>query len=614
MPEWLVLVQHELLLFAGIFFLIGAIDELAADLAWFWLRLTGRASDRTLHGDTQATARLSGQAAIFIPAWGEAGIVGITVRHLLSVWPQPDLRLYVGCYANDPATLAAASLAAEGDSRVRIVVHDSDGPTTKADCLNRLYRALQVDEVRQAFTARMVVLHDAEDMVDPAALPLLDRAIGEAEVVQLPVLPMPQPRSRWIGNHYLEEFAEAHGKSMVVRDALGAGVPLAGVGCALSRDTLSRLAASRGDGPFASECLTEDYEMGVEVGAIGGRSRFLRLRTAEGRLIATRAYFPARIDHAVRQKTRWLHGIAFQSWDRLGWRAHPADFWMRLRDRRGPLTALVLAVAYLALVLVSLNWLLSLAFRGSGMSKPIHAGHAAEAGALAALAAHAGVTGAPDVLDGPVGFAAATSADRGQWDAALEGLGTRHAIAEITIKNHGCCGHAFAALDALRALQDEHGFAPSDVEAIAIGGYGPTKEICDRPHVETEQEARFSLQYCAAAMLVLGGVRIAAFAPDRLRDPAIRAIMPRVAISLDPDLADAYPKRRAARVAVTQRDGRALHRFQTTRKGDPDMPLTDAELSAKFRELATPSLGEQRANGLLQALWEGQTLPAGESR
>lgn len=367
LPEWLVLVQHELLLFAGIFFLIGAIDEFAVDLIWLWLRITGRASDRRLRPDQEASTHLAGQAAVFIPAWGEASIVGITIRHLLSVWPQTGLRLYVGCYANDPATLVAASRAAEGDARLRIVVHQHDGPTTKADCLNRLYQALEIDEARQGFRARMVVLHDAEDMVDPAALALLDEAIGTADMVQLPVLPMPQSRSRWIGSHYLEEFAESHQKTMVVRDALGAGVPLAGVGCALSRDTLARLAADRDEGPFASDCLTEDYELGVQIGAIGGRSRFLRLRTADDRLIATRAYFPARIDHAVRQKTRWLHGIALQSWDRLGWRAHPADFWMRLRDRRGPLTALVLAVAYLVLALVAVNWLLALA----GIGEPL---------------------------------------------------------------------------------------------------------------------------------------------------------------------------------------------------------------------------------------------------
>ncbi|HEV7264801.1 MAG TPA: MmgE/PrpD family protein [Falsiroseomonas sp.] len=249
------------------------------------------------------------------------------------------------------------------------------------------------------------------------------------------------------------------------------------------------------------------------------------------------------------------------------------------------------------------------AFRGAGMSKPLHAGHAAEAGALAALAAHAGVTGALDVLDGPVGFAAATSEDTGKWDKALAGLGETHAIASITVKNHGCCGHIFPALDGLTALREAHGFGPDDIEAIHVGGYGPTKQICDRPVAETEQEARFSAQYCVSALLVLGGVRIAAFAPDRLRDPAILALMPRVSVSLDPELADAYPRRRAAKLRVTLRDGRVLEHYQPTRKGDPDMPLSDAELSAKFLELAGPAIGEATARNLLDALWQGESLP-----
>ncbi|MGG5818682.1 MmgE/PrpD family protein [Falsiroseomonas sp. HW251] len=249
------------------------------------------------------------------------------------------------------------------------------------------------------------------------------------------------------------------------------------------------------------------------------------------------------------------------------------------------------------------------AFRGAGMSKPLHAGHAAEAGALAAIAAASGVTGALDVLDGPVGFAAATSEDRGKWDKALAGLGEEHAIAAITVKNHGCCGHIFAGLDGLSALRTEHGFGPGDVEAIHVGGYGPTKEICDRAVAETEQEARFSLQYCAAALLVLGGVRIEAFSPQKLRDPAIRGLMARVTVSLDPALADAYPQVRAANVTVRLKDGRVLERHQPTRKGDPDMPLTDAELSAKFRELAVPTIGAERAERLLCALWTGRDLP-----
>lgn len=243
--------------------------------------------------------------------------------------------------------------------------HDRDGPSTKADCLNRLYRALCDDEHRGGEAARMVVMHDAEDMVDPHALALLDASIGEADLVQLPVLPVPVRGARWISGHYCEEFAEAHGKTMVVRDALGAGLPSAGVGCAIARPMLDTLAGRRGaDGPFAAECLTEDYELGLGVAALGGRQRFVRRRAADGRLVATRACFPPRLDAAVRQKTRWIHGIAFQGWDRLGWSRRPSELWMRLRDRRGPLTALVLAIAYLLVLLTALGW--ALAWAGLG--------------------------------------------------------------------------------------------------------------------------------------------------------------------------------------------------------------------------------------------------------
>lgn len=110
-------------------------------------------------------------------------------------------------------------------------------------------------------------------------------------------------------------------------------------------------ANARGSGPFDRDSLTEDYELGLKVAETGGTSAFLRLRGDDGRLVATRAFFPSRLQTAVRQKTRWICGIALQGWDRMGWTNNPLDVWMRLRDRRGPLTALVLFIAYLLIVL-----------------------------------------------------------------------------------------------------------------------------------------------------------------------------------------------------------------------------------------------------------------------
>lgn len=368
--QMLVLFQHELLLFAGIFFLLGALDDIAVDLCWIWLRLTGRGHSAIVDSERLATAELEGIAAIFIPAWREAEVIGDTVAHALSAWPQENARIYVGCYRNDPGTIDAVMRAAPGDPRLRLVIHNRAGPSTKADCLNRLYRALWTDEARTGVTARMVVFHDAEDMVDPAALKLLDDAIGSADFVQLPVLPLPQANSRWIGSHYCEEFAEAHGKGLVVRDALGAAIPAAGVGCAVSREALERMAMNHGgEAPFEADSLTEDYELGLAVAESGGTCRFIRCRHRDGELVATRAYFPNRMDHVVTQKTRWVHGIAFQGWDRLGWvpeghKPSLAEVWMRMRDRRGPLTALVLFTAYLLLALSAFAWAASLAGYG----------------------------------------------------------------------------------------------------------------------------------------------------------------------------------------------------------------------------------------------------------
>jgi hypothetical protein len=64
-------------------------------------------------------------------------------------------------------------------------------------------------------------------------------------------------------------------------------------------------------------------------------------------------------------------------------------------------------------------------------------------------------------------------------------------------------------------------------------------------------------------------------------------------------------------MAIALSDGRVLRRHQPTRKGDPDAPLSDDDLSEKFRELATPVIGNTVAEALLRQLWTGAAPPAG---
>ena len=210
--DWLAVVHRELLLFSCLFFALGSLDEFAIDILYLVGRLSGRIQTPVIDRQDVEGRDLSGPVAVIVPAWHEEEVIGATMRHLLTAWPQEQVRLYVGCYANDPATIEAAARAARGRARARIVIHSGPGPTTKADCMNRVYRAIEEDERREDIRFRMVVIHDAEDMVDPAALPLFDAAIAKAELLQIPVLPSPQAPSRWVSGHYMDEFAEAHAK------------------------------------------------------------------------------------------------------------------------------------------------------------------------------------------------------------------------------------------------------------------------------------------------------------------------------------------------------------------------------------------------------------------
>ena len=352
-------VAREAMLFAGVGFLIGGIDDLAVDLVYFVRRGWRRSGDADCRlGATEAT---TGPLAIFVPAWDEASVIGAMLTTALDRLDHPDYRLYVGTYPNDRATIDAVASVAERDARVRLVVGSRPGPTTKADCLNTLWHALRRDEA-DGVRACAIVLHDAEDVVHPAELRVFEALIGDYAAVQLPVRPLVDRAARLVSGHYADEFAEAHAKQLVVRAALGAALPLAGVGCAIERSMLDAIAAARGGDPFDAASLTEDYELGLAIAGLGGRGVLARVRDDDGTIVAVRAYFPARLADAVRQKARWMTGIALAGWDRVGWgRAFDLpDHWMRMRDRRAPLAVLVLGAAYLAVVAwglaVLLHW------------------------------------------------------------------------------------------------------------------------------------------------------------------------------------------------------------------------------------------------------------------
>lgn len=254
------------------------------------------------------------------------------------------------------------------------------------------------------------------------------------------------------------------------------------------------------------------------------------------------------------------------------------------------------------------------AFRNDSMSKPLHAGRAAEAGLTAALAAREGVTGSLDILEAPEGYAAAMGYGPGRqpdWERVMGSLGRTFNVTQMTFKNHGCCGHTFAAIDGALELQRRMGFAAREVERVDVGTYRAGVEVSHYEDPRTPAEGRFSLRYVVASALAHGSVRLSAFEPARLQDPATRALMKKINVAIDPELDARFPAQRAARVAITAA-GRREEFLQPTRKGDPDLPLSDGELDQKFLELAVPVLGAGPAQALLASLWrlEEQTTLA----
>ena len=349
-------VRDELLLFGMAGFVLGGLDDLAIDILWFArLAQTRRSATAPLQSDASTS---HDPIAVFVPAWQEDGVIGDMLRHALAQWGPQGYCIFVGCYANDLPTIRA--VIGVRDLRVRLVVGSLAGPTTKAACLNALYKAMDSDERRTGQSFKAVVLHDAEDLVHPDELWIVRDRIADIGLIQFPVLPLQSAGSPWISGHYQDEFAQAHSRDMVVREALGAAVPSAGVGCALHRTALRQIAKDTQNQPFCEDSLTEDYELGLRLGEAGYKTVFIRMRARTGDgLVATRAHFPDTLGAAVRQKARWTIGIALAGWDRLGWRPGLIENWMRWRDRRALWAALVILSSYAAAVITAVMMLVA---------------------------------------------------------------------------------------------------------------------------------------------------------------------------------------------------------------------------------------------------------------
>ena len=367
MSDLLAIVQVELMLFAAAGFLLFGIDDLLVDLIWLSRRHLVREQVQLPNAQAFAGgATETCNIAVFVPAWREEAVIGQMLSRCVEAWDGQGYRIFVGCYRNDPATIHAAK--AVHDDRISVVLVDRQGPTTKADCLNGIWEALNSYEGETGFHAGAILLHDAEDLVHAGEIDLFAAASCTYDLVQIPVVPELDASSRWIAGHYADEFAESHQKELIVRSVVGASLPSAGTGCSVSRRAMDAMAVAGKGLPFVADSLTEDYELGLRLGMAGYSSRFVRAKDPRtGDLIAVRSCFPAEWDAAVRQKSRWITGIAMAGWDRTGWAGGLAEHWMRWRDRRTVLAAILITTAYVSALLAGAQIIFGMEARQSSI-------------------------------------------------------------------------------------------------------------------------------------------------------------------------------------------------------------------------------------------------------
>ncbi len=336
------------------------------DLFWAfaWIKARVRPEARLFPpGERQLDSAPQRRIAVLVPLWQEHAVIAKMLEHNFASIRYGDYHIFAGCYPNDAPTQEAVRSAAARFPNVHLALCPHDGPTSKADCLNWIFQHLLLEEESKGELFEVIVTHDAEDLIHPEELRWINYYSGRFDFIQTPVLPLPTPFRDFTHGVYCDEFAEYHTRDMTVRPISGGFVPSSGVGTGYRRDALERLARASSNRIFEPEALTEDYVNGLRLFRLGCTQTFVPLagrrpapQLAGGlstpdlvaSLVATREYFPRSWRAALRQRTRWVTGIALQGWQQFGWSGTPGEVYWLWRDRKGlignPLSLLANAV------------------------------------------------------------------------------------------------------------------------------------------------------------------------------------------------------------------------------------------------------------------------------
>ncbi len=210
-------------------------------------------------------------------------------------------------------------------------------------------------------------------------------------------------------------------------------------------------------------------------------------------------------------------------------------------------------------------------------------GWGAMAGVSAAYLAASGFTGAPAV----------TVEDEGVAEVWAD-LGYRWRLREQYIKPYPVCRWAHAPIDAVLELRHQHGIEPQAIDHIEVVTFSEARCLGTRTP-KTSDEAQYSLPYPTAAAAVRGRVGPDEIAESSLADPEILRLSEAMIVVEDAQFSRMFPTRRLARVTMVMKDGRSWTSQPKDPRGDPENPLSEAELRDKFYRFSEPRIGKPHA-------------------
>lgn len=233
-------------------------------------------------------------------------------------------------------------------------------------------------------------------------------------------------------------------------------------------------------------------------------------------------------------------------------------------------------------------------------SQPIQIARSCEAGVVAALFSGQGAQGADSIIEH--GFLRVYAQTENTQDI-LDGLGTDYRIFETYLKVHGGCRGNHAPVDLAQNLVKTYAIQPEKIESILIRVDSVTyaAEIHDP---QNGNQAQFSVAFSVAVALLNGDASVFQYADANLADSRIRAMMARIHVEIDKKLDQGYPEQRASSIVITLVDGTRHEGYIPNAKGEPEFPLTPADIETKFLTLTRDILpdGGKRVRDLVMGL------------